>query len=42
MGIEWLKVRGLLCVDCNRGLGCVRENTTTLAKAIEYLNKYNV
>lgn len=35
------KVRGLLCFDCNRGLGCVKENTTILAKAIEYLNKYN-
>lgn len=35
------KVRGLLCVDCNRCLGCVRENVITLAKAIEYLNKYN-
>lgn len=34
------KVRGLLCIMCNRGLGNFYDNTEYLTKAIEYLNKY--
>jgi hypothetical protein len=33
------KIRGLLCSRCNTGIGLFLENTTSLAKAIEYLNK---
>jgi len=32
------KVRGLLCMDCNTGLGKFKDNITLLQKAIEYLN----
>lgn len=32
------KVRGLLCSNCNRGLGFFRENQAVLQKAIEYLS----
>ena len=32
------KVRGLLCEDCNFGLGAFRDNTEFMARAIEYLN----
>ena len=32
------KVRGLLCNSCNLGLGSFKDNTSTLEKAIEYLN----
>lgn len=31
------KVRGLLCRDCNQGLGLYRDNITRLHKAAEYL-----
>jgi len=31
------KVRGLLCDPCNRGLGCFRDNTLKLEKALSYL-----
>ena len=31
------KVRGLLCNTCNRVLGMVKDNTTTLHSMIEYL-----
>jgi len=31
------KVRGLLCMNCNSGLGCFRENKMTMLKAINYL-----
>lgn len=31
------KVRGLLCHNCNRGLGLFKDNLTTLNKAMEYL-----
>ena len=34
------KIRELLCNGCNSGLGHFRENTITLKKAIEYLNKH--
>lgn len=32
------KVRGLLCRQCNSGLGCLKDNTDTLFNLIEYLN----
>ena len=35
------QIRNLLCSNCNRMLGCAKESTTILVKAIEYLNKYN-
>jgi hypothetical protein len=33
------EVRGLLCRGCNIALGAVRENATTLAAMIKYVNK---
>ncbi len=35
------KIRGLLCRDCNSGLGHFHEIKESLTKAIEYLEKYN-
>jgi hypothetical protein len=34
------KVRGLLCQDCNRGIGLFHENILRLEKAINYLLKF--
>ncbi len=34
------KIRGLLCRNCNLVLGLTRENTATLLRAIDYLNRY--
>ena len=34
------QVRGLLCTNCNVGLGNFKDNITHLALAIEYLVKY--
>ena len=34
-----LKVRGLLCFNCNIGLGSFRDNIETLNNAITYLEK---
>lgn len=34
------EVRGLLCQDCNRGLGKFHENITSLENAIKYLRKF--
>ena len=31
-------IRGLLCVNCNQGLGGFRDNPAWLIKAVEYLN----
>jgi hypothetical protein len=31
------KVRGLLCMRCNTGIGCLNHNTDTLLKAVAYL-----
>ncbi len=35
------KIRELLCGNCNRMLGCVKENIGTLKKAMDYLEKHN-
>jgi RNase P subunit RPR2 len=32
-------VRGLLCNNCNTGIGMLQDNTSILIKAIEYLKK---
>lgn len=34
------KVRGLLCNHCNRGIGLLGENTSTLENAINYLREH--
>jgi hypothetical protein len=31
------KVRGLLCLNCNRGIGAFKEDPTLLKKALDYL-----
>jgi hypothetical protein len=33
------KVRGLLCLHCNAGLGCFKDNTEALTKANNYLQE---
>lgn len=33
------KVRGLLCNDCNRGIGLLKDNPLFLANAIKYLER---
>ena len=33
------KVRGVLCLHCNTGLGYFKDNTRTLTKAINYLQE---
>jgi hypothetical protein len=35
------KVRGLLCHDCNRGLGMFQDNTIFLQNAKEYLDNHS-
>jgi hypothetical protein len=35
------KIRGLLCVKCNGGLGCFEENPVLFDKAKEYLSKFS-
>jgi hypothetical protein len=34
-------LRGILCHNCNRGLGYFQDNIQSLSSAIEYLNSYN-
>lgn len=34
------KVRGLLCNNCNRGIGHLKENIENLSNAITYLQKF--
>lgn len=34
------KVRGLLCINCNTGLGHFKDNIELLSKAIGYLEKH--
>ena len=34
-------VRGLLCCDCNRGLGIFKDNLNYLQKAFDYLQKWS-
>jgi hypothetical protein len=33
------KIRGLLCGNCNRGIGCFKENINYLKNSINYLSK---
>lgn len=33
-------VRGLLCQNCNHGIGCLREDPALFAKALAYLRKH--
>jgi hypothetical protein len=35
------KIRALLCSNCNKGIGSLKENIDILTKAIAYLKKYN-
>ena len=35
------KVRGLLCHECNTGLGMFKESITTILNAVEYLKESN-
>ncbi len=35
------RVRGLLCIPCNLGLGHLQEDPTILANAISYVEKHN-
>lgn len=35
------KVRAILCVNCNMGLGQFRDDPTNLRLAAEYLDKHN-
>lgn len=35
------KIRGLLCDDCNKGIGCFHENIQFLESAIAYLKSHS-
>ena len=36
------KVRGILCNNCNRGIGYFNEDIERIKQSIKYLNKHNV
>ncbi len=36
------KIRGLLCMDCNRGLGKFHDDPNRIEKAIEYLKRHAI
>lgn len=36
------KLRGLLCTNCNTGLGLFKDSTQRLQGAIDYLNKHRI
>ena len=33
------QIRGILCSECNRGLGGFKDNTWTMEKAIQYIRR---
>lgn len=33
------RIRGILCSNCNRGIGMFKENPTFLRSAVEYVEK---
>lgn len=33
------KIRGLLCKNCNKGIGCLKDNLTNLKQAVFYLEE---
>lgn len=33
-------IRKILCVNCNRGLGCFKDNITALSRAVIYLQEF--
>lgn len=35
------KIRGLLCINCNMGLGHFKDSLSNLHRALMYLSKYN-
>ena len=35
------RIRGLLCMECNMGLGKFKDNKVLLGKAIKYLQKHS-
>jgi hypothetical protein len=37
---ETNEVRGVLCTNCNRGIGHLKDSPTLLLKAVKYLEKY--
>lgn len=38
--IETLKIRGLLCGNCNRAIGLFKESISSLKNSIAYLEKH--
>ena len=34
------KIRGVLCQQCNQGLGCFQDDVVLIQDAIQYLRKY--
>lgn len=37
---DTLKIRGILCVRCNQGIGCMQEDIEIMNNAIKYLEKH--